>query len=143
MPGEDTLHDIRWGQQYHGNGIDDFVCVLLISGAVPAAHFLNGYKDAVSERQPAMYFPSGGGTLKCISKPGHIVWSRIYVKEHQLHADLGVGEVVKLPDEETARRWRETTPQWPVMHAVLNGVSRAQLMARPKDRKSVVVGTRV
>src|SRR3546814_13136140 len=88
MPGENTLHDIRWGQHYHGNGIDDFVWVLLISGAVPAAHFLNGYKDAVSARQPALYSPSGGGTLKGISKPENIVWSRIYVKEHQIHAHL-------------------------------------------------------
>ena len=32
-----------------------------------------------SERQPPMYFPLGGGTLKGISKPGEIVWSRIFV----------------------------------------------------------------
>src|SRR5690606_29614233 len=36
MPGENTLHDIRWGQHFQGEGIDDFVWVLLISGAVPA-----------------------------------------------------------------------------------------------------------
>src|SRR3546814_14538186 len=97
MPGENTLHDIRWGQHYHGNGIDDFVWVLLISGEVPAAPFLNGYKDAVSESQPAMYFPSGGGTLKGLSQPGPTVWVRIYVKEHQYNTCLAVEQFGKLP----------------------------------------------
>src|SRR5690606_8821676 len=36
MGGENTLHDIRWGEHYTGDGIDDFVWVFLISGAVPA-----------------------------------------------------------------------------------------------------------
>ena len=31
-------------------------------------HFVNGYAGAVSERQPAMYFPSGGSTLRGGSK---------------------------------------------------------------------------
>ncbi len=39
-------------------------------------------------------------------------------------------EVVKLPDAETQRRWQETTSQWPIMHAVLYGVSRDALMAK-------------
>lgn len=73
LPGENTLHDIRWGQHYKGEDIDDFVWVLLISGAVPPAHFGTGYREAVSERQPPMFFRLGGGTLKGISKPGHIV----------------------------------------------------------------------
>src|SRR6185437_3742488 len=30
-----TLHDVRWGEHYTGNGIDDFVWVFQISGAVP------------------------------------------------------------------------------------------------------------
>jgi hypothetical protein len=41
-----------------------------------------------------------------------------------------VAEVVSLPAAETERRWRETTPQWPIMHAVLQGISRDQMMAR-------------
>jgi hypothetical protein len=39
---------------------------------------------------------------------------------------------VQLPAEETQRRWQITTPQWPIMHAVLHGVSRDQMMARHK-----------
>jgi hypothetical protein len=37
---------------------------------------------------------------------------------------------VELPAAETERRWQATTPQWPIMHAVLHGVSRDQMMAR-------------
>jgi L-fucose isomerase-like protein len=139
MSGENTLHDIRWGEHYKGKGIDDFVWVFLISGAVPAAHFKNGYADASSERQPPMFFPKGGGTLKGVSKPGNIVWSRVYVMNDALHCDLGVGEVAQLPDAETQRRWNETTPPWPIMHGVLNGVSRDQLMARHQSNHIHVV----
>ena len=127
-----TLHDLRWGEHFQGDGVDDFVWVLEISGAAPASHFVNGYAGAVSERQPPMYFPLGGGTLKGVSKPGEIVWSRVYVMNHALHADIGRASVVALPQEETERRWQETTPQWPIMHTVLHGVSRDQMMAQHK-----------
>jgi hypothetical protein len=125
-----TLHDVRWGEQYKGQGIDDFVWLLQISGAAPASHFEGGYAGATSERQPAMYFPLGGGSLKGVGKPGEIVWSRVFVEDGKLHADLGRGEVVSLPAAETERRWKETTPQWPIVHAVFHGVSQNQFMAR-------------
>ena len=139
MEGENTLHDLRWGQHYKGEGIDDFVWVFLISGAAPPAHLINGFKGTVSERQPPMFFPLGGGTVKGVSRPGHIVWSRVYVIKNQLYADLGVGEVVALPEDETQRRWNETTPQWPIMHGVLKGVTRDQMMARHKANHIQVV----
>jgi hypothetical protein len=126
---ETTLHDLRYGEQYNG----DFVWVLEISGAAPPNHFIGGYRGAVSERQPAMYFPLGGGTLKGISKPGEIVWSRIFVESDRLKADIGRATVVDLPREEVERRWASTTPQWPIMNAVLHGVNRNQLMARHKS----------
>jgi hypothetical protein len=134
-----TLHDIRWGQHYHDNSTDDFVWVLEISGAAPASHLIGGYRGAVSERQPAMYFPKGGGTIKGESKPGEIVWSRVYVQNATLHADIGRGTVVHLPPEEMQFRWESTTPQWPIMSAVLHGVSRDQLMARHKANHIQVV----
>jgi hypothetical protein len=139
MPGETTLHDLRWGEHFKGDGIDDFVWVFLISGAAPPAHFINGYKGASSDRQPAMYFRFGGGSLKGISKPGHLVWSRVYVMEGQLHCDIGVGESVLLPEAETHRRWNLTTPQWPIMNATLKGVSQNQLMAQHKANHIQVV----
>ena len=127
-----TLHDLRYGEQYTSKTVNDFVWVFLISGAAPASHFIDGYAGASSERQPPMYFRLGGGTLKGISKPGEIVWSRIYVMGGTLHADLGRATVVSLPKKETERRWKMTTPQWPIMHAVLHGVTRDQMMARHK-----------
>ena len=51
----------------------------------------------------------------------------------------GVAEVVKLPEAETERRWRETTPQWPIMHAVFKGITRDQMMARHKANHIQVV----
>ncbi len=125
-----TLHDVRWGEHYKGDGLDAFVWLLQISGAAPASHYAGGYAGASSERQPAMYFPLGGGSLKGVGKPGEIVWSRVFVEGGALHADLGRGSVVSLPAAETERRWRETTMQWPIVHAVLHGVSQNQLMAR-------------
>ena len=125
-----TLHDVRWGEHYTGQGIDAFVWLLQISGAAPADHFVGGYAGASSERQPAMYFPLGGGSLKGIGKPGEIVWSRIFVEGGALHADMGRGTVVSLPAAETERRWHEVTPQWPIVHAVIHGVSQNQFMAR-------------
>lgn len=125
---ETTLHDLRYGEEYNG----EFVWVLEISGAAPPKHFINGYRGASSERQPPMYFRLGGGTLKGVSKPGEIVWSRIFVDNGALRADIGRAAVRQLPQEETERRWRITTPQWPIMHAVTYGISRDQMMARHK-----------
>ena len=128
LPPENTLHDLRFGEDFDGS----FVWVLEISGAAPAAHFANGYADASSERQPPMYFRLGGGTLKGNSRPGEIVWSRVYIEDGRLKADLGRGTVVRLPEQETERRWSITTRQWPMMSAVLHGVSRDQMMAQHK-----------
>lgn len=122
-----TLHDVRWGEEYNG----EFVWVFEISGAVPASHN-GGYDKSYSMRQPPMFFPLGGGTLSGVSRPGEIVWSRVFVMDGVLHLDMGRGHVVDLPAEETQRRLDATDPQWPIMHAVLHGVSRDQLMARHK-----------
>lgn len=128
-----TLHDVRWGEHYKGNGIDDFVWVFQISGAVPPSHIAGGYAKASSERQPPMYFRLGGGTLKGICKPGDVVWSRVFVEDNQLHVDIGRATAVELPAEETERRWRHTTPQWPIMHAIVHGANRDQFMARHRS----------
>ena len=132
QPVETTLHDLRWGDVDRSGTISDYVWVFLISGSAPPAHFTGGWAGASSERQPAMYFHLGGGTLKGISRPGEIVWSRIYISNDRLRMDLGRAAAVELPMEETQRRWDATTPQWPIMHAVTYGVSRDQMMARHK-----------
>jgi len=138
-PPENTLHDLRWGAPCKINGKSEYVWVFLISGAAPPSHFIGGWKGASSERQPSMYFRLGGGTLKGVSKPGWIVWSRIFIMNGVLHCDIGVAEVVKLSKKETEKRWKETTPQWPIMHAVIKGVNRDQMMARHKSNHIQVV----
>jgi L-fucose isomerase-like protein len=130
LPPESTLHDVRYGE-FYGTGTDRrFIWTLQISGALPPAHLAGGYAEAVSERQPPMYFRLGGGTIKGVSKPGRIVWSRVSVEPSGLKADLGLCESVALPAAESNRRSLATTPQWPMVHAVFPGISRDQFMAR-------------
>jgi len=139
QPVENTLHDLRWGDIDRSGKVSDYVWVFLISGSAPPAHFINGWAGASSERQPYMYFRLGGGTLKGVSKPGEIVWSRVFVEDGRLRMDLGRAGVVTLPDKETQRRWDATTPQWPIMHAVTYGITRDQMMARHKANHIQVV----
>lgn len=139
LNGDNTLHDLRYGEYYQLDGKDEFVWVLLISGAAPASHFIDGYAGADSLRQPPMFFGKGGGTLRGISRHGNIVWSRVYIEHDKLHCDIGTAKIVELPIEETNRRWQMTDAQWPIMHAVLDGVSRDQMMAKHKANHIQVV----
>jgi len=79
QPVETTLHDLRWGDWDQSGTVDDYVWVFLISGSVPPAHNVGGWSGSEGFRQPAMYFPLGGSTLRGISKPGEIVWSRVWI----------------------------------------------------------------
>jgi hypothetical protein len=133
QPRANTLHDLRWGDWDKSGTTDEYVWVFLISGSAPADHHVNGWAGSDSHRQPAMYFKLGGGTLRGIAKTGEIVWSRVFVEDGKLKMDLGRAKVIALPAEETERRWKETTYQWPIMHAVTYGVSRDQMMARHKS----------
>jgi len=130
-----TLHDIRWGEDFDGQ----FVWLYEISGSVPASHLDHGYASAVGWRQNPMFFPAGGSTIKGVSRPGQIVWSRVYIAGGELHVDLGRASVVKLPDAETERRWNLTNPEWPVAHVVLDGISRDQFMAQHKANHALIV----
>jgi hypothetical protein len=132
LNGDNTLHDLRYGENFTVDGKEEFVWVFLISGAVPASHFAGGYAAARSLRQPPMFFKKGGGTLCGVSRPGKLVWSRVYIENDELWCDIGTGRAVELPEEETERRWKLTDPQWPIMHGVLDGVNRDQMMAKHK-----------
>ena len=139
QPLEITLHDLRWGDLDASGTTNKYVWVLLISGAAPIEHHIGGWKGSHGYRQPAMYFPKGGSTLHGVAKPGTIIWSRIFIEDERLKMDIGQAEVIELPEEETRRRLNETTPEWPIMHAVLNGISRDQMMARHKANHLNVV----
>jgi hypothetical protein len=139
QPVETTLHDLRWGDWDRSGSTGDYVWVFLISGSAPPAHHVGGYSGTDSYRQPPMYFRKGGGTVRGIARPGEIVWSRIFVEDGSLKMDLGRGRAVALPKQETDRRWKGTTFQWPIMHAVTYGVTRDQMMARHKANHVQVV----
>jgi hypothetical protein len=130
---ETTLHDIRYGETFKVNGKSEFVWTLEISGAVPPEHLSGGYRGMACVRQPWTAFPLGGATIKGISKPGEVIWSRIFIEDNQLKADMGRAKAVELPAEESERRWRLTNWQWPMMHAVLSGITRDQMMGRHKS----------
>ena len=131
---DNTLHDVRWGEQVG----DDFVWVYEISGSVPASH-LGGWQNAEGWRQGPVFFPAGGSTINGVSKPGEIVWSRVYIAEDALNVDIGRASVIELPAEETQRRKDATNPEWPIAHVVLHGVTRDQFMARHKANHAQVV----
>ncbi|HEX8524735.1 MAG TPA: L-fucose/L-arabinose isomerase family protein [Tepidisphaeraceae bacterium] len=139
QPVENTLHDLRWGDRDASGTTEDYVWVFEISGSAPPSHFINGWAGASGERQPPMYFRLGGSTIKGISKPGEIIWSRVYIDGGELCMDLGRGKAIELPMEETQRRWDSTTSQWPIMHGVTYGVSRDQMMAKHKANHIQVV----
>jgi len=130
-----TLHDVRWGEEFDG----DYVWTMEISGSVPASHLEGGYASAEGWRQGPVFFPAGGATLNGVSRPGEVVWSRVYIADGGLHVDLGRATSVALPEAESDRRKEMTNPEWPVMHAVLHGVSRDQFMARHKANHIQVV----
>ncbi|MET0842496.1 MAG: fucose isomerase [Mycetocola sp.] len=131
---DNTLHDVRWGEDFDG----EFVWVYEISGSVPASH-LGGWQNAEGWRQDPVFFPAGGSTINGVSKPGEIVWSRVYIADGALNLDIGRASVVELPAEETERRKQATNPEWPIAHVVLRGVTRDQYMARHKANHAQVV----
>ena len=133
QPVETTLHDLRWGDPDRSGTTDDYVWVFLISGSVPPAHNTDGYRGTDSLRQPPMFFRLGGGTVRGVSHPGEIVWSRVFIEKGRLQMDLGRARAVALPPAETERRWKATNREWPIMHAVTYGVTRDQMMARHKS----------
>lgn len=131
---DNTLHDVRWGEDYAGK----FVWVYEISGSVPGSH-LGGWDKAEGWRQGAVFFPAGGATINGVSKPGEVVLSRVFIADGVLQADVFRGSVVELPREETQRRKDATNPEWPIAHVVLHGVSRDQFMARHKANHAQLV----
>ncbi|HEX5101154.1 MAG TPA: hypothetical protein VFV94_16700 [Polyangiaceae bacterium] len=121
------FHDVRWGAEHDGR----FLWVLLNSGSCGAYAFNHDpstLEGAHSYRQPALYFPTPGGTFAGESLPGAMTWARAYIKDDVLWMDVGKGEVVKLPPATRDAWWEGTTREWPFMAADL-GVGRDALMA--------------
>ena len=94
----------------------------------PARAFYRRLGWDISERQPPMYFRLGGGTLKGVSKPGEIVWSRVFIEDGKLKADLG-----RAPRRSNCRRKKPNAagPHHPAMAHHACRISRRQ--PRPND----------
>jgi L-fucose isomerase-like protein len=121
------FHDVRWGAEHEGR----FLWVLLNSGSCGAYAFNHDpdtLKGVHTYRQPALYFPTPGGTFAGESLPGAMTWARAYIREGVLWMDIGRGSVVKLPPSVRDAWWEGTTRQWPFMAADM-GISRDTLMA--------------
>ena len=87
-----TLHDVRWGAPVATTSS----CGSSRSPArSPRPTCVGGYAGAVSERQPPMYFGLGGGTIKGVSKPGEVVWSRVFLMDGALQVDMGSGQACR------------------------------------------------
>ena len=130
QPVETTLHDVRWGATDPTGTVDGFVWLLMISGAVPPAHLEGGWAGSHAYRQSPVFFKKGGATLAGTGRPGEIVWSRLCVVGNKLRLDLGRGRVVSLPEKEVRRRAELANPEWPVVSATLDGMTRDQFMGR-------------
>ena len=121
------FHDVRWGAMHEGR----FLWVLLNSGSCGAYAFNHDpetLEGVHSYRQPALYFPTPGGTFAGESLPGEMTWARAYIARRVLWMDIGKGEVVKLPPAVRDAWWEGTTREWPFMAADM-GISHETLMA--------------
>lgn len=125
MPAETTLHDVRWGSDYEGTFYWDFE----ISGAVPFGHIKGGIAGATGYRQQPAIFPLGGSTIAGQCKAGRFLWARAFYVGTDVYLDCGTGHAYELPSDEFNRRRNATSPEWPLLNAVLDGVSRDKLMA--------------
>lgn len=143
---ETTQHDVRWGALYEGPAgfgggefdLDAFIWAFELSGNTPAGHVADSWAGMEATRQPYEFFTENGICTRCLSKPGELVWSRVFLDREEFCIDIGRGAAVQLPDQESSRRWQSTTEEWPLMHAMLYGVSRDQLMARHKSNHITV-----
>jgi len=143
---ETTQHDVRWGDLFSGIcgygdkklECDAFIWAFELSGNTPAGHMERGWADMEAVRQPYDYFIENGICTKGLARAGEIIWSRVYIDRGEFCLDLGRGAALELPPEESSRRWEATTREWPLMHALLYGVSRDRLMARHKSNHITV-----
>ena len=131
----DTLHDVRWGEDYDGQ----FVWVFEISGSVPASH-LGGYDKAEALAAAADVLPARRRHASTASpSPARSSGRGSSSPTARCTSTSAAARVVELPDEETQRRKDATNPEWPIMHVVLHGVTRDQFMARHKANHAQVV----
>ena len=130
-----TLHDVRWGEHYNGHGGTAQPSTTLSgscrSPALPPPTTSSADTPApAANASPPCTSRSAADRSKASASRAKSSGAASSSRPARSTCDLGRGTVVTLPEEETDRRWRETTPHWPIVHAVLHGVSQNQIMAR-------------
>ena len=144
QPVETTLHDVRWGDVDRSGTVNDYVWVFLISGSAPPAHF----ERRLGRRRR---LPPTGDVLSQRRQhaPRHLEAGR-----DRLVANLRRGRRAQHGHRPRPRRFhcrarkpsaagKPPRPQWPIMHAVLYGVSRdaahgpAQKQPRPSGLQHI------
>ena len=133
MPPETTLHDLRWGRQYTARAWMPMSGSLRFPGPSRPRTLTDGYKGATSERQPPMYFRAGRRHRQRHqqARPDRLE-PRFCRRRRAQSSTPAWPKSSPCPQAETQDRWDQTTPQWPIMHAVLKGITRDQMMARHK-----------
>ena len=122
-----TLHDVRWGDPVRRRlrvGVRDLraPCRRRTSSAATPAPSASASHRSTSGSAAARSRASAGRARSsgagCSSWTARCTWTS------------GAAPSSSCREAETERRWQATTPQWPIMHAVLHGVTRDQMMAR-------------
>jgi len=108
-----TLHDVRWGEHYKGNGVDDFVWVFQISGAVPPSHIAADTPRRAANGS-AMYFRWRRHAEGRVQAGRRGVEQNLHQRRQTARDMDGDGD--RAAAEETERRLKSVTPQWPIMH---------------------------
>ena len=68
-------------------------------------------------------------TITGQGKAGRFIWARAHYEGTQVIMHIGTGTAVELPEAEFERRRKATNYEWPLLNAVLDGVTRDDLMA--------------
>ena len=129
FPPENTLHDVRWGRQLQGRrrerlrvGPGD-----LRRRARPHTSWMASRAASANASPPCT---SGSAVRRSRASANPVISSGAACTSRTTgcSATSDSARLFRCPHEETQDRWNQTTPQWPIMHAVLKGVS-----ARPDD----------
>ena len=130
-----TLHDIRWGERYG----EHFVWVFEISGSVPASHN-GGYRQVLQQAPASDVLPARRRHAQRRVQ-GRATSSGLESSSWRAHctSTSAAARWSSFPRKRPQRRLQATNPEWPIMHAVLHGVGRDQLMARHRANHVNVV----
>ena len=116
------------GRRDRSGSTEDYVWVFLISGAAPPAHHIGGYAGhglGASLRCTSAWRRHGHGASP---SPARSSGAGSSSRAARLKLDIGRAEVVRAAARRDRAPLELTTPQWPIMHAVLHGVT-----PRPDD----------